>query len=155
MRPNILLLGYPTVPFFCIMLCSIFGDITFIDNFVYNIIMSSLASTNVVDQLPPIRMSDLLSLQGISWILWAIFLQSHRMVTFYFLDTNLPQFMKVPIYKATFLLLLLSLPMILALPLPGDEEEEEVDEEEEEEEEEGEEGEEEEEEEEEEEQNEH
>ena len=69
-------------------------------------------------------------LQAIAYQLWCLFMSFHKVAFFAICSVHLPLFIKVPLYKAFFLLLLLPLPLVVAISFSTNEEEEQIEEEE-------------------------
>ena len=125
---------YPAIPLIVTLYGSIFGPKPLIECYVKTSLYFFLLDYDVLSPLyAPEADIDPSLLQVLSWTSWALFMAHRKVILLELLDI-LPMFLKVPLYKALFLLLLLPLPLLLAVSLSNSVEGEEQEQEEEEEE---------------------
>ena len=130
-----LLLKYPTIPLFFILFVTIFGNTSFIESYVNTLLLCFLVDFGCHSQWgrfiwgPDVEVEVEL-LQAIAFQLWYLFMSFYKVAFFAICSVHLPLFIKVPLYKAFFLLLLLPLPLVVALSFSTNEEEEQIEEEE-------------------------
>ena len=133
-------LQYPIIPLAVTLLEIICGSQSLIKSYVSNSLYFFLFDFDVFS-MPDFALEadlDPSPLQVLAWGGWALFMAHRKLVLLKLLDI-LPMFLKVPLYKALFFLLLLPLPLLLALSMSdsvdgeeqGEDEEEEEQEEEE------------------------
>ena len=126
-----ILFRHPILLLLIIIVVSIFGPKSFIETYVYFSLfcllfnfdfrlpweaMGGLAPSNV-------DRDELTICQNLALVFLILFRAYHQVFFLYLLE-NLPLCLKVPLYKALFLVLLVPLPFILALSLPDTGEEE-------------------------------